>query len=102
MFRPPRHGVKVFGVGCGHPAGADTCEQACNKPQPAPVSPALGKEVVLKFTSALKSKGTFYTDSNGREMVKRQRDARGPSYPPLVVNEPAAVLGEHTETCSIV
>eukprot|EP01052_Picozoa_sp_SAG31_P048012 SAG31_NODE_9856_length_1220_cov_0.967886_2_plen_318_part_01 len=30
-----------------------------------------GKELVLKFSSGLESKGTFYTDSNGREMLKR-------------------------------
>lgn len=44
----------------------------------------------MKFTSGLASKGTYYTDSNGREMVKRVRDQRGPSYPPLVVSEPVA------------
>ena len=49
-----------------------------------------GRELVLKFNSGLESHGTYYTDSNGKEMVKRQRDARGPSYPPLVVNEPVA------------
>jgi alpha-mannosidase len=49
-----------------------------------------GKEVVLQINSALASRGTFYTDSNGREMVKRQRNARGPSYPKLVVREPVA------------
>jgi hypothetical protein len=48
---------------------------------------------VLKLNSDLASKGTFYTDSNGREMVKRQRDARGPSYPPYQVGEPVA--GNH-------
>ena len=52
-----------------------------------------GKEMVLKLNSDLASKGTFYTDSNGREMVKRQRDARGPSYPPYQVGEPVA--GNH-------
>ena len=30
------------------------------------------------------------TDSNGREMVKRQRNARGPSYPPYQIGEPVA------------
>jgi hypothetical protein len=40
--------------------------------------------------SGIESAGTFYTDSNGREMVKRQRDARGPSYPKYVVGEPVA------------
>ena len=49
-----------------------------------------GKEIVLQINSALASKGTFYTDSNGREMVKRQRNARGPSYPPYVVGEQVA------------
>ena len=49
-----------------------------------------GKEIVLKFDSAIQSAGTFYTDSNGREMVKRQRNARGPSYPPYQIGEPVA------------
>ena len=49
-----------------------------------------GKEVVFRYSTGLKSAGTFYTDSNGREMVKRQRNARGPSYPKLVENEPIA------------
>mmetsp|Transcript_897 Transcript_897/g.1222 ORF Transcript_897/g.1222 Transcript_897/m.1222 type:complete len:1115 (-) Transcript_897:41-3385(-) len=53
--------------------------------------PDLGKEVVIKYSSSLKSKGVFYTDSNGREMVKRIRDGRGPSYPqPLNISEPVA------------
>jgi hypothetical protein len=49
-----------------------------------------GKEVIVKYTSSIKSAGSFYTDSNGREMVPRQYNARGPSYPPLVVHEPVA------------
>ena len=86
------HGVKVYGDNCGAPAGdaGKTCSQICDMPVPAPPPPRTGKEIVLKFNSALQSKGTFYTDSNGREMVKRQRDARGPSYPPYVVGEPVA------------
>merc|ERR1719424_607894 len=49
-----------------------------------------GKEVSMRYSSGLKSKGTFYTDSNGREMVKRVYNERGPSYPPLNVTEPIA------------
>jgi alpha-mannosidase len=49
-----------------------------------------GKEVIIKYKSGLDSKGVFYTDSNGREMVKRVYNQRGPSYPPLTVNEPVA------------
>ena len=49
-----------------------------------------GKEVIVKYTSSIKSAGAFATDSNGREMVPRQYNARGPSYPPLVVHEPVA------------
>ena len=49
-----------------------------------------GKEVVLRYKSGLKSEGAFYTDSNGREMVRRDYNQRGPSYPVLDVNEPVA------------
>jgi alpha-mannosidase len=51
---------------------------------------AWGKEVIVKYSSGLASAGTFYTDANGREMVKRQYNERGPSYPTLQVNEPVA------------
>lgn len=49
-----------------------------------------GKELVMRYSTSIKSAGTFYTDSNGREMIKRQYNARGPSYPPLNVTEPVA------------
>lgn len=49
-----------------------------------------GKELVLKVSSSINSRGVFYTDSNGREMIRRVRNGRGPSYPPLIVNEPVA------------
>lgn len=35
-----------------------------------------GKEVIIKFTSDLKSESTFYTDSNGREMLQRVKNFR--------------------------
>ena len=83
------HGVNVYGDGCGGPSGFKTCTEACNAPVPQRGAD-VGKEIILKFTSDLASKGLFYTDSNGREMVKRIRNGRGPSYPPLQVNEPVA------------
>ena len=49
-----------------------------------------GKEVSMRYSTGLQSNGTFYTDSNGREMVKRVYNERGPSYPPLNVTEPIA------------
>ena len=49
-----------------------------------------GKEVVFRYSTGMNTGGTFYTDANGREMVKRQFNARGPSYPTLAVNEPVA------------
>ena len=82
-------GVKVYGDGCGHPTGYDTCTKACAAPVPQYTFPK-GREVVLKFNSGLNSNTVFHTDSNGREMVKRIRDGRGPSYPPFTINEPVA------------
>jgi len=49
-----------------------------------------GKEVILRYNTDLKSNGTFFTDSNGRELVKRQFNKRPSSYPELVVSEPVA------------
>ena len=55
----------------------------------------MGKEVIIKYGSGLKTANAqgaavTYTDSNAREMVKRVFNARGPSYPKLVVTEPVA------------
>lgn len=60
------------------------------QPDPEGEDGTRGKELVIKFSSGIDSKGTFYADSNGREMIKRVRNERGPSYPPLVINEPVA------------
>ena len=50
-----------------------------------------GKEVIVKYSSGIKSAGTWYTDSNGKEMVKRVYNKRGPSYPdPYKISEPVA------------
>jgi len=50
-----------------------------------------GKEVIVKYASGLASNGTWYTDSNGKEMVKRVYNKRGPSYPAKYkISEPVA------------
>lgn len=49
-----------------------------------------GKEVIIRYNTDIKSDGVFYTDSNGREMVKREFNKRPSSYPELVVTEPVA------------
>lgn len=43
---------------------------------PIPIDDKIGKEVVSKFTSDIDSKEVFFTDSNGREMIKRVRNHR--------------------------
>lgn len=43
---------------------------------PIPVEDNVGKEIVSRFQSSIKSNGVFYTDSNGREALKRVRNHR--------------------------
>jgi len=59
-----------------------------------------GKEVIMKYKSGLDSGREFYTDSNGREMLLRKRDARGPSYPAFNISEPVA--GNYYPTNAII
>lgn len=53
---------------------------------PIPIEDDIGKEIVSRFTTDVNNNGVFYTDSNGREMIRRKRDARGTWN--LEVNEP--------------
>ncbi len=55
---------------------------------PIPIDDNVGKELILKYTSELASKGEFMTDSNGRQMLMRVRDHR-PTWN-LNVTEPVA------------
>ncbi|KAA6428404.1 MAG: Lysosomal alpha-mannosidase [Trebouxia sp. A1-2] len=55
---------------------------------PIPINDKKGKEVVLRYASSLHSGATFYTDSNGREYLKRVRDFR-PTWN-LSVTEPVS------------
>ncbi|XP_030079136.1 lysosomal alpha-mannosidase isoform X2 [Drosophila hydei] len=43
---------------------------------PIPIKDNIGKEVISRFKSDIKSDGIFFTDSNGREMLKRKRNHR--------------------------
>jgi hypothetical protein len=53
-----------------------------------PISDDVGKEVISRFTTDVKSASLYYTDSNGREFQTRKRNYR-PTWP-LGVNEPVA------------
>ena len=55
---------------------------------PISIADGRGKEVVTKFTTPLQTASTFFTDSNGREFVKRRRNYR-PTWD-LNVFEPVA------------
>ncbi|XP_072104661.1 lysosomal alpha-mannosidase [Mobula birostris] len=58
---------------------------------PIPVQDLLGKEVISRFDTPLKTGGTFYTDSNGREILKRRRDYR----PTWRLNQTEPVAGNY-------
>ncbi|GAB4821252.1 hypothetical protein N2152v2_008298 [Parachlorella kessleri] len=55
---------------------------------PIPYEDHLGREVVVQYVTDLDSGDAFWTDANGREMIKRVRDQR-PAWE-LNVTEPAA------------
>lgn len=41
-----------------------------------PIEDGIGKEIISRFYTVMKTNGVFYTDSNGREMLKRKRNFR--------------------------
>ncbi|KAJ0106708.1 hypothetical protein Patl1_19715 [Pistacia atlantica] len=43
---------------------------------PIPIDDGIGKEVITQITTSMKTNKTFYTDSNGRDFIKRIRDFR--------------------------
>ncbi|CAI5521660.1 unnamed protein product [Closterium sp. Naga37s-1] len=55
---------------------------------PVPIDDGFGKEVVLRLSYSIASAATFFTDSNGRDFIKRTRNFR-PDWN-LTVTEPAA------------
>ena len=58
---------------------------------PINVKDQIGKEVVIKFETSLKSNGIFYTDPNGREVLKRVRDFR----PTWKLNQTEPISGNY-------
>ncbi|KAH8283709.1 hypothetical protein KR018_012608 [Drosophila ironensis] len=48
-----------------------------------------GKEVVTIFQSGISNNGVFYTDSNGREVMRREKDKRE-GYDPKLSEEPVS------------
>lgn len=56
---------------------------------PIPISDGIGKEIISRYSTKVSdTQGTFYTDSNGRQMLKRTRNQR-PTWK-LNVTEPVA------------
>ncbi|KAI9121310.1 hypothetical protein K1719_008343 [Acacia pycnantha] len=55
---------------------------------PIPVDDGIGKEIITQFTTKMKTKKTFYTDSNGRDFIRRVQDFR--TDWDLQVNQPIA------------
>ncbi|CAI9110953.1 OLC1v1011064C1 [Oldenlandia corymbosa var. corymbosa] len=53
-----------------------------------PLDDGVGKEVITRFVADMATNKTFYTDSNGRDFLKRVRDYR-PDWP-LQVTQPVA------------
>ncbi|KAG7274498.1 hypothetical protein CRUP_025691 [Coryphaenoides rupestris] len=55
---------------------------------PVPIDDSLGKEVITRLDTSIASSGLFYTDSNGREVLRRKKDFR-PTWD-LMQTEPVA------------
>ncbi|XP_073296505.1 alpha-mannosidase-like isoform X2 [Primulina huaijiensis] len=55
---------------------------------PIPTDDSVGKEVITRMTANMFTNKVFYTDSNGRDFLKRVRDYRADW--PLVVTQPIA------------
>jgi len=58
---------------------------------PIPIDDGVGKEIVTKYSSGIKNNGVFYTDSNGREFMKRIRNFR----PTWQLNNTEPVAGNY-------
>ncbi len=43
---------------------------------PIPIDDKIGKEIILRYDTDIKSQAKYYTDANGREVLERTRDSR--------------------------
>jgi lysosomal alpha-mannosidase len=43
---------------------------------PVPVDDKIGKEIIIRYDTDIKSQAKYYTDANGREVLERTRDFR--------------------------
>lgn len=41
-----------------------------------PIDDKIGREIISRFDTDIESEGIFFTDSNGREMLRRKRNHR--------------------------
>ncbi|KAI5636839.1 lysosomal alpha-mannosidase [Phthorimaea operculella] len=67
---------------------------------PVPVADKLGKEVFIRYLTNLVHDGVFYTDSNGRQNIKRIRNLR-PQFEPLNIDQVAGNYYPVTSRISI-
>lgn len=59
---------------------------------PVPIDDGLGKEVISRFTTNIKSQAKLLTDSNGRDMLERQRCVPSPAEKPS-----SNIISQHSE-----
>lgn len=43
---------------------------------PVPIDDQIGKEIILRYDTDIKSQAKYYTDANGREVLERTRNSR--------------------------
>jgi hypothetical protein len=77
---------------------------------PIPIEDSIGKEVIIRYLSDVQSSGAFFTDSNGREFLKRNRSSRitwnMTEYEPIAGNyypvNTAAYLEDEQKSFSVI
>lgn len=63
-------------------------------------SDKIGKEVIMRYSTDFENNGVFYTDSNGRQMLKRIRNKR-PTWD-LDIVEPVAGENHFLSKCCVI